>query len=131
MNEFLNKIEEMVTHNAMCYSKDFMQTPKEGYEKEFAAAYHEMALIAKLKEIVADYYGKTTIKHVDQYKSTKEEYIEEQVQIYTSENPDEWEDWGDITGGVMARCSVTGEDVEDILHRIDERATEIHKERGI
>ena len=36
MEEFLNKIEEMVTHNAMCYSKDFMRTPKEGYEKEFA-----------------------------------------------------------------------------------------------
>lgn len=58
MEEFLNKIEEMVTHNAMCYSKDFMETPKEGYEKEFAEAYNEMALIAKLKEIVKEYYKK-------------------------------------------------------------------------
>ena len=58
MDEFLNKIEEMVTHNAMCYSKDFMETPKEGYEKEFAEAYNEMALVAKLKEIVKEYYIK-------------------------------------------------------------------------
>lgn len=58
MEEFLNKIEEMVIHNAMCYSKDFMETPKEGYEKEFKEAYHEMALIAKLKEIVKEYYTK-------------------------------------------------------------------------
>lgn len=58
MKEFLNKIEEMVIHNAMCYSKDFMETPKEGYEKEFSEAYKEMALIAKLKEIVKEYYGK-------------------------------------------------------------------------
>lgn len=58
MDEFLNKIEEMVTHNAMCYSKDFMGTPKEGYEKEFEEAYKEMALIAKLKEIVKEYYMK-------------------------------------------------------------------------
>ena len=58
MDEFLNKIEEMVTHNAMCYSKDFMQTPKEGYEKEFAEAHKEMALIAKLKEIVKEDYMK-------------------------------------------------------------------------
>ena len=58
MDEFLNKIEEMVVHNAMCYSKDFMETPKEGYEKEFEEAYHEMALIAKLKEIVKEYYKK-------------------------------------------------------------------------
>ena len=58
MDEFLNKIEDMVAHNAMCYSKDFMQTPKEGYEKEFAEAYHEMALTAKLKEIVKEYYKK-------------------------------------------------------------------------
>ena len=58
MEEFLNKIEDMVIHNAMCYSKDFMETPKEGYEKEFAEAYHEMALIAKLKEIVKEYYTK-------------------------------------------------------------------------
>ena len=58
MNEFLNKIEEMVTHNAMCYSKDFMETPKEGYEKEFKDAYNEMALVAKLKEIVKEYYEK-------------------------------------------------------------------------
>lgn len=56
MEEFLNKIEDMVIHNAMCYSKDFMETPKEGYEKEFAEAYEEMALIAKLKEIVKEYY---------------------------------------------------------------------------
>ena len=58
MEEFLNKIEEMVTHNAMCYSKDFMETPKEGYEKEFTEAHNEMALIAKLKEIVKEYYMK-------------------------------------------------------------------------
>lgn len=58
MEEFLNKIEDMVIHNAMCYSKDFMETPKEGYEKEFEEAYHEMALIAKLKEIVKEYYTK-------------------------------------------------------------------------
>lgn len=58
MDEFLNKIEEMVTHNAMCYSKDFMETPKEGYEKEFTEAYNEMALVAKLKEIVKEYYKK-------------------------------------------------------------------------
>lgn len=58
MEEFLNKIEDMVTHNAMCYSKDFMETPKEGYEKEFTEAYKEMALIAKLKEIVKEYYTK-------------------------------------------------------------------------
>ena len=58
MDEFLNKIEEMVAHNAMCYSKDFMGTPKEGYEKEFAEAHKEMALIAKLKEIVKEYYMK-------------------------------------------------------------------------
>ena len=58
MEEFLNKIEEMVTHNAMCYSKDFMETAKEGYEKEFEEAYKEMALIAKLKEIVKEYYMK-------------------------------------------------------------------------
>lgn len=58
MEEFLNKIEEMVVHNAMCYSKDFMETPKEGYEKEFTEAYKEMALIAKLKEIVKEYYMK-------------------------------------------------------------------------
>lgn len=58
MKEFLNKIEEMVIHNTMCYSKDFMETPKEGYEKEFSEAYKEMALIAKLKEIVKEYYGK-------------------------------------------------------------------------
>ena len=58
MDEFLNKIEEMVAHNAMCYSKDFMGTPKEGYEKEFAKAHKEMALIAKLKEIVKEYYMK-------------------------------------------------------------------------
>ena len=58
MEEFLNKIEEMVTHNAMCYSKDFMGTPKEGYEKEFEEAHKEMALIAKLKEIVKEYYMK-------------------------------------------------------------------------
>ena len=38
MDEFLNKIEDMVIHNAMCYSKDFMETPKEGYEKELAKA---------------------------------------------------------------------------------------------
>lgn len=56
MKEFLNKIEEMVIHNAMCYSKDFMETPKEGYEKEFSEAYKEMALMAKLKEIVKEYY---------------------------------------------------------------------------
>ena len=42
----------------MCYSKDFMETPKEGYEKEFKDAYKEMALIAKLKEIVKEYYKK-------------------------------------------------------------------------
>lgn len=58
MDEFLNKIEEMVTYNAMCYSKDFMGTPKEGYEKELAEAHKEMALIAKLKEIVKEYYTK-------------------------------------------------------------------------
>ena len=58
MDEFLNKIEDMVIHNAMCYSKDFMETPKEGYEKEFKDAYKEMALIAKLKEIVKEYYIK-------------------------------------------------------------------------
>ena len=58
MEEFLNKIEEMVTHNAMCYSKNFMETPKEGYEKEFTEAHKEMALIAKLKEIVKEYYMK-------------------------------------------------------------------------
>lgn len=58
MEEFLNKIEDMVIHNAMCYSKDFMETPKEGYEKEFTEAYKEMALIAKLKEIVKEYYTK-------------------------------------------------------------------------
>ena len=58
MNEFLNKIEEMAVHNAMCYSKDFMETPKEGYEKEFAEAHKEMALIAKLKEIAKEYYMK-------------------------------------------------------------------------
>ena len=58
MDEFLNKIEEMVAHNAMCYSKDFMGAPKEGYEKEFAKAHEEMALIAKLKEIVKEYYMK-------------------------------------------------------------------------
>ena len=58
MDEFLNKIEDMVIHNAMCYSKDFMETPKEGYEKEFKDAYKEMALIAKLKEIVKEYYEK-------------------------------------------------------------------------
>lgn len=33
MEEFLNKIEDMVIHNAMCYSKDFMETPKEGMKK--------------------------------------------------------------------------------------------------
>lgn len=58
MDKFLDKIEQMVTHNAMCYSKDFMMTPKDGYEKEFAEAYNEMALVAKLKEIVRDYYTK-------------------------------------------------------------------------
>ena len=58
MDEFLNKIEDMVIHNAMCYSKDFMETPKEGYEKEFKDAYKEMELIAKLKEIVKEYYKK-------------------------------------------------------------------------
>lgn len=58
MDKFLKKIEEMVTHNAMCYSKDFMKTPKEGYEKEFTEAYEEMALVAKLKEIVKEYYKK-------------------------------------------------------------------------
>ena len=58
MEEFLNKIEEMVVHNAMCYSKDFMVTPKEGYEKEFEEAYKEMALVSKLKEIVKEYYKK-------------------------------------------------------------------------
>ena len=55
MEEFLNKIEDTVVHNAMCYSKDFMETPKEGYEKEFKDAYKEMALVAKLKEIVKEY----------------------------------------------------------------------------
>ena len=58
MDEFLNKIEDMVIHNAMCYSKDFMETPKEGYEKEFKDAYKEMAVIGKLKEIVKEYYEK-------------------------------------------------------------------------
>ena len=58
MDEFLNKIEDMVIHNAMCYSKDFMETPKEGYEKEFTEAYEEVALVAKLKEIVREYYKK-------------------------------------------------------------------------
>ena len=58
MDEFLNKIEDMVIHNAMCYSKDFTETPKEGYEKDFKDAYKEMALIAKLKEIVKEYYKK-------------------------------------------------------------------------
>ena len=58
MEEFLNKIEDMVIHNAMCYSKDFMETPKEGYEKECTEAYKEMALIAKRKEIVKEYYKK-------------------------------------------------------------------------
>lgn len=56
MDELLNKIEEMVAHNAMCYSKDFMETPKEGYKKEFAEARKEIALVAKLKEIVKEYY---------------------------------------------------------------------------
>lgn len=55
MDKFLDKIEQMVAHNAMCYSKDFMGTPKEGYEKEFEEAYNEMALVAKLKEIVREY----------------------------------------------------------------------------
>ena len=58
MDEFLNKIEEMVTHNAMCYSKDFMQTPKEGYEKEFAEAHKKKKLKEKLKEIVKEDYMK-------------------------------------------------------------------------
>lgn len=58
MDEFLNKIEATVTHNAMCYSKDFMMTAKEGYEREFAEAYNELGLIAKLKEIVKEYYQK-------------------------------------------------------------------------
>ena len=58
MDEFLNKIEEMVAHNEMCYRKDYMETRKEGYEKEFAEAYKEMALVAKLKEIVKEYYKK-------------------------------------------------------------------------
>ena len=58
MDEFLNKIEEMVAHNARCYSKDIMQTPKKNNKKEFAEAYHEMALTAKLKEIVKEYYKK-------------------------------------------------------------------------
>ena len=58
MDELLNKIEEMAIHNAMCYSEDFMETPKEGYEKEFAEAYNEIALVAKLKEIVKEYYKK-------------------------------------------------------------------------
>ena len=64
MEEFLNKIEEMVTHNAMCYSKDFMRTPTEGYEKEFAEARKEMALIAKLKEIAKEYYMKGQQKNI-------------------------------------------------------------------
>ena len=58
MDEYLNKIEDKVIHNAMCYSKDFMEKQKEGYEKEFKDAYKEMALIAKLKEIVKEYYKK-------------------------------------------------------------------------
>ena len=58
MEEFLNKIAEMVIHNAMCYSKDFMETPKEGSEDDFTAAYNELALVAKLKEIVKEYYKK-------------------------------------------------------------------------
>ena len=58
MDEFLNKIEDMVIHNAMCYSKDFMETPKEGYEKELKEAYKEMERIAKIKKIVKEYYKK-------------------------------------------------------------------------
>ena len=58
MEKLLKKIEEMVAHNAMCYSKDFMGTPKEGYEEEFAEAWEELALVAKLKEIVKEYYSK-------------------------------------------------------------------------
>lgn len=56
MNEFLDKIEASVVHNVMCYSSDFMMTPKLGFEQEFEKAYGEMALIAKLKEIVKAYY---------------------------------------------------------------------------
>lgn len=56
MNEFLDKIEASVVHNVMCYSSDFMMTPKPGFEQEFEKAYGEMALIAKLKEIVKAYY---------------------------------------------------------------------------
>lgn len=56
MNEFLDKIEASVVHSAMCYSSDFMMTPKPGFEQEFEKACGEMALIAKLKEIVKEYY---------------------------------------------------------------------------
>lgn len=56
MNKFLDKIETSIVHSAMCYSSDFMMTPKEGFEQEFEEACDEMALIAKLKEIVKAYY---------------------------------------------------------------------------
>lgn len=58
MNKFLDEIADMTAHNAMCYSKDFMETPKPGYEKEFYQEYEKLALIGKLKEIVKEYYKK-------------------------------------------------------------------------
>lgn len=55
--------------------------------------------------------------HVDQYNSTKEEYINDLVNSY---NNDEigWHDIQDIT---MARCMVTKEDDNEILTEIDNR----------
>ena len=45
MNKFLDKIEASVVHNVMCYSSDFMMTPKPGFEQEFAEAYDEIKTV--------------------------------------------------------------------------------------
>lgn len=64
--QYLTEQKDMAWHNRLCYSKTYsMETPKEGYEKNFAEAVRDCVLIDEIIQIVTeaqDVEGQKNIK---------------------------------------------------------------------
>ncbi|ADY54885.1 hypothetical protein Sgly_2985 [Syntrophobotulus glycolicus DSM 8271] len=51
--QYLKEQKDMAWHNRLCYSKTYgMDTPKEGYEKEFAEAVRDCEIVEELIALV-------------------------------------------------------------------------------
>lgn len=53
--QYLSERKDMAWHNRFCYSKTYgMDTPKDGYEKEFAEAVRDCEIVDELIAMVEE-----------------------------------------------------------------------------